>query len=112
MAICANPGCGEELREGDYLREPDHDAHVNCDNPTGGPLRETVSKTIFTLEVLHPADVDVSSWPLESVLSEMDTGHAVGNVTGLRTDPVPDEAVEDELRALGNDGHFFDLEDG
>ncbi|BBY53995.1 hypothetical protein H7J07_05180 [Mycobacterium koreense] len=65
----------------------------------------TISKTTFTFTVLHrsddpPADLGVA-------IHEADHGNAVGLETSRETVAVPDAAVADELRALGNDGEFF-----
>lgn len=71
-----------------------------------GPPASLISKTVFTFTVLHltgetPPDLEVA-------LDVTDTGHAVGAVTSTTTEPVPDDAVPAELRALDNDGEFFD----
>lgn len=68
----------------------------------------TIVATTFTFTVLHPRDLILND--LTDALAEADTGHAVGAVTGLRTAGVPDAAVPVRLRALGNDGSFFDAD--
>jgi hypothetical protein len=66
----------------------------------------TIMKTTFTFTVLHRTDSPLLD--LAYALEESDTGHAVGNVTQVSWEQVPDDEVPGELDALGNDGEFFD----
>lgn len=66
----------------------------------------TISKTTFTYTILHRTDGPVRG--LKEAMSRAWDGDAVGGVTEKITVHVPDEQVEDELIALGNDGEFFD----
>lgn len=65
----------------------------------------TISKTTFTYTVLHRTDEPVMS--IEEAMSRAWDGDAVGGETEVIAVHVPDEQVEDELVALGNDGEFF-----
>lgn len=69
-----------------------------------------ISKTTISFTVIHRTDSPLSA-NLEDVLEETDTGHAVGWETNRTTVRVPADAVAAELRALGNDGSFFDDDD-
>jgi hypothetical protein len=69
-----------------------------------------ISKTVITITVLHPSDEPLSG-SLACVLEEMDDGNAVGLETFRTTVAVADDAVKNELLALGNDGEFFEVED-
>jgi len=77
-----------------------------------------ISKTTITFVVLHRTDEPLDNFeqhgdgPLDNSLGEALArswdGNAVGSIVTDETVPVPDEQVEDELVALGNDGEFFD----
>lgn len=73
-------------------------------------MASTISRTTFTFTVLHPSSEDIAEWDLYDVVSECDTGHAVGAVTRTLTEAIPDKDVPAELRKLGNDGEFFDAD--
>jgi hypothetical protein len=65
-----------------------------------------VSKTTIVLTILHPTDWSMPE-TIEEWLYEIDQGSAVGQETYNVTEPVPDNEIESELIALGNDGKFF-----
>lgn len=67
----------------------------------------TVSKTTITFTVLHLSDEPLPA-DLEAVLEATDYGNAVGLETKRETTEIPDDDVQTELLALGNDGEFFD----
>lgn len=69
-------------------------------------MATTIVKTTYTFTVLHRGDEPLSD--IEHALAESDTGHAVGWQTASETVDVPDSAVPEELRKLGNDGEFFE----
>lgn len=84
-----------------------------------------ISKTTITFTVLHRTDDEglveaqyrdydhYLDSPLGYVLQESWDGGMVGREGEMVTVPVPDDQVEQELRALGNDGSFFEEdEDG
>lgn len=71
------------------------------------PERTAVSKTVITVTVLHSTQQPLPL-ALDAVVEEFTTGNAVGAETRRETTMVPDESVGDELRAVGNDGKFFD----
>ena len=50
----------------------------------------------------------VKNWSVARILEEMDSGALVGVVGPLTTISVDSKAVPGELRAVGNDGTFFD----
>jgi hypothetical protein len=74
--------------------------------------RDGIVKTTITITVLHRGDNPMTDHDIEEVLYEMREGEAVGWETDRVTEPVPADQVSDELLALGNDGTFFDDEDG
>jgi len=74
--------------------------------------RDGIVKTTITIAVLHRGDNPMTEHGIDEVLYEMNEGEAVGWETSRVTDPVPADQVCDELVALGNDGTFFDDEDG
>ena len=69
-----------------------------------------IVKTVITFTVLHRADNVISD--LETALYQANEGDAVGWETGCTSELVDPERVVDELVALGNDGLFFDDDDG
>ena len=73
---------------------------------TGSDNDVMVARSIFIVEVLHRADQIPQT--LADALHEADEGHAVGSVTNHHVERVADRDVPDALRALGNDGTFFD----
>lgn len=66
----------------------------------------TIAKTTYTLTVLHLADEQPAD--LESALTAADKGSAFALETRRTTAPVPDNRVPSSLKALGDDGTFFD----
>lgn len=70
-----------------------------------------IQKTVFTVTVLHEKGAPIGHMDLEDVLSEIDTGDMLGACGTPMTVDVPPEAVEDECRAVGNDGTFFATDD-
>jgi len=66
-----------------------------------------IKKTVLTFTVLHPAEDNVAEMSPEQIFEECDNGGFVGNWTYGSSVDVPDETVEGELQALGNDGEFF-----
>lgn len=66
----------------------------------------TISKTTYTFTVLHRTDEPPRG--LHDAVVEAEGGHAVGLDTHETTVPIADSDVATELRALGNDGSFFD----
>lgn len=66
-----------------------------------------IQKSTLTFTFLHPAEDNVSEMEEAAILDECDTGGFVGMWTTIRTEDVPDDQVENELQALGNDGEFF-----
>lgn len=66
----------------------------------------TIVKTTYTFTALHRADWTPEG--IEDAMRESYDGHAVGQETSSKTEPVPDDKVSDELVALSNDGSFFD----
>lgn len=71
-----------------------------------------IIKTIITLTLLHREDFPLSQMSLEQIGHEMDEGDCVGSFGTVSEEAVPLAKVPAELEALGNDGTFFDLEDG
>lgn len=88
------------------------------------PKLPKISKTTITFTVLHRAD----DFPLGGeyfgeydnpydgelgyLMKEAWDGGMVGSESEAVTVEVPEDQVRDELRALGNDGTFFDDEYG
>lgn len=70
----------------------------------------TISKTVFTFTVLHPTNEPLED--LELAISRATDDNAVGYEDVVSTEVLPDDQVESELVALGNDGYFFDHERG
>jgi hypothetical protein len=66
----------------------------------------TISRTIFTFEVLHRTDQPCTE--LDEALERASDGHAVGMVTSEKTVEVPDTEVPETLIDFGSDGEFFD----
>ncbi len=66
-----------------------------------------ISKTVITFTVLHRTDEPLPD-SIDAVLEETDSGNAVGWETARVTEGVPEDALRDELLALGNDGKFFE----
>lgn len=66
-----------------------------------------IVKTTITFTVMHLVNEPLPG-DLQVVLEETDTGNAVGLETGRYTVEVSDHQVPAELKALGNDGSFFD----
>lgn len=66
-----------------------------------------IYKTTITVTVLH--DEDATSPP---TLKELGGGDYVWAGRVVSAEPVPPDQVERELRALGNDGTFFDSGSG
>ncbi len=64
-----------------------------------------ISKTVFTFTVLHQSGVMPAT--LEDALAESMFGAAVGQETSRVTVVVDASDVGTELKALGNDGEFF-----
>lgn len=69
-----------------------------------------ITKTTFTFVVLHPSDDPIVD--LDIAMARSDTDNAVGMEEVISVEEVPDDQVEAELVALGNDGTFFNLELG
>lgn len=69
-----------------------------------------IRKTVFQFVVLHPADEPLED--LEVAMYRADQDNAVGAEEVISVEDVPDDKVEAELIALGNDGAFFDHELG
>lgn len=67
-----------------------------------------IQKTIITITILHDSDLDVHNMSIESLMREIDQGDAIGLVLNHGTNDVHKDAVKSELKALGNDGKFFD----
>ena len=67
-----------------------------------------ITKTIWTFTLLHPSDETPHC--IEDALEMADQGNGVGDVTGVQSEEVEDDQVEEELQKLGNDGEFFNLE--
>lgn len=70
----------------------------------------TIHKTIITVTILHSSDVSFAGCTLAEIGYEIDEGHSVGMMEITASDPVPMPTVPTELRALGNDGGFFQME--
>lgn len=71
-------------------------------------MSKDILKTTITLTVFHRKDVDIPnmSWP--NILYQIDQGESIGSTEIVSTEPVPEDKVNDELIAIGNDGSFFD----
>lgn len=67
-----------------------------------------IAKTVLTITVLHDAEDDVSSLPVEEIAQEMNNGFCVGTVEHVSTVVVPAAKITEELLACGNDGTFFE----
>jgi hypothetical protein len=68
-----------------------------------------IQKSTMTFTFLHPADDPVQEMTVEQIFEECETGGFVGSwgAEPMTTEDVPDDEVEEELQALGNDGEFF-----
>jgi hypothetical protein len=64
-----------------------------------------------TLELTILYDADTAARPqdmgLAAVIREMDEGDLIGQSRCVSDERVPDEKIEEELFAVGNDGTFF-----
>lgn len=70
-----------------------------------------IEKTIVTVTVLHPAgEGPAEDCTLEDIERALDDDW-IGTVEFGEPVPVPPQAVEKELRAVGNDGGFFQDDD-
>lgn len=65
-----------------------------------------IAKTTYTLTVMHLAEDQPAD--LQEALAVADKGAAVALETRRTTAPVPDNRVPSSLKALGDDGTFFD----
>lgn len=74
------------------------------------PKNRSVSKTVLTVTMLHPAELDPAKMSNDDIAYHLGDGEFVGERTAIETNPVADEDVLAELQALGNDGTFFELE--
>jgi hypothetical protein len=70
-----------------------------------------IVKTVFQVIVLHDSDTDISCWDFSDVVSQMRDGEIIGSHYVISNGIVPVAEIKHELKALGNDGTFFDLED-
>jgi len=71
-----------------------------------------IVKTTVTLTVLHrDTDACLDGMPLEEIAALIDDGPAIGQVETTNIEFLADDNVEAELKAIGNDGTFFDSED-
>lgn len=81
----------------------------------------SISKTTITFTVLHRSDDPVLSGrefigeydsPTDGLLGYVMQEAWDGGMVGIEGDPVtapvPDDQIEDELLAMGNDGTFFE----
>lgn len=66
-----------------------------------------IQKTTMTFTFLHPAADNLDGWSTDQIFDECDSGGFVGQWGPMKTEDVPDDKVEEELQALGNDGEFF-----
>lgn len=70
---------------------------------------QVVAKTVITLTMIHPVDLDPAEMSPADIAYHLDEGEFVGGRTAITTIAVPDHDVQRELKALGNDGTFFQL---
>ena len=74
----------------------------------------SIIKTTITLTILHDEDdypdYGAADMDIEDVLHEMDCGDMIGVFSVSKVEEVHPDNVEAELKALGNDGTFFDVE--
>jgi hypothetical protein len=68
-----------------------------------------IRKTVLTVTVLSPEGRDLSNYSLDEIAREIFDGDSIGQSSiahsTILTDP---KAVRTELKAIGNDGSFFD----
>lgn len=82
------------------------------------PPRLPVFRTAILITVLHEArDLDtaraeITSMRVHDILSEMDDGSFIGATRWEATREIPPAEVRTELLAIGNDGTFFEDEEG
>ena len=69
-----------------------------------------VAKTVITLTMIHPVDLDPAEMSPADIAYHLDGGEFVGGRTSITTTAILDIDVEQELKALGNDGTFFELD--
>ena len=100
------PGGGYRIYNGERLSTRNLDGRREQTTAVRSPEALRVQATTYTFTVLHRAD----SKPVDMgvALIEADYGNAVGLVTGEDTTDVDDADIADRLKALGNDGTFFD----
>jgi len=71
-----------------------------------------IRKVVIEITVLYedgdpkPQDLD-----LAEMVREMDGGEFIGQSRCISDEPVPNEKIEEELFAVGNDGEFFYIRD-
>jgi hypothetical protein len=102
----------EFARPDELLQE--HFGHVAYDKHGWFYFDTTASGlavTQITLAVVHRLDRPLPE-DLDDVLRVCDTGNAVGDVISRQTEEVTGEAAGWWLRRLGNDGSFFEEEEG
>ena len=68
----------------------------------------SIKKTIITVTVLHEDTETCDGMDLMALHQEMYDGLFIGGITGQTVEDVPDEKVQEELHAVGNDGKFFE----
>lgn len=70
-----------------------------------------IRKTVYQVVVLHESDNDIRELDLKEILENMDDGDCIGQVKYLGSTICPTaDVAEVELKAIGNDGSFFDLD--
>ena len=70
--------------------------------------KEDIAKTVITLTVLHPVDVDLTSLELEDVVNSINDGHLIGDCVFGESQFINDHDVHAVLVSIGNDGTFFE----
>lgn len=71
-------------------------------------MAKDIMKTTITLTILHHKDSDIQNMSLADIVYQIDDGDCIGDAKNVTTEPVPEDKVNDELLAMGNDGSFFD----
>src|SRR3546814_8961066 len=87
---------------------PKTDVKLNMND--NEPKNQRVAKTVLTLTMLHPVDLDPSQMSEADIAYHLGEGEFIGVRTSIETTAIADEDVGAELQKVGGEPSYFEIE--